>query len=133
MKNRGGIPQFAIFEITGFLLVVLVIWLDEVVDLPYLLFHAPRTLVRYPEALLETILILIIGAGVVSSTLWLSGRVKQLESYIVMCAWCRKIKTDDGRWVTIEEYIWERDEREITHGLCETCAREQIELIKKSR
>jgi hypothetical protein len=133
VKNKEGTLLFIILEMVGFLMTILIIMLDELIDLPYLLFHAPKTLVRYPEALLETLFILIVCAGVISATIWSLNRIKRLESYIVMCAWCRKIKMDDDRWVTIEEYMWEKDERQISHGLCETCAEEQIEIIRKGR
>lgn len=129
MNNRKARVQFVILEITGFLLTILIIWLDELVDLPHLLFNAPPTPIRIPEAWLETTLILIIGIGTVSGTLWLFRRIGQLESYIVMCAWCRKIKVEDERWITIEEYLWEKDDRRITHGLCTSCKEEQIKMV----
>ncbi len=48
----------------GFAVVMMVIWLDEFIDLPQILFHASPTTPRLAEALLETFFILLL-AGVV--------------------------------------------------------------------
>lgn len=131
MKSKKLKPLLLSLEIVGFILTYCIIWLDELVDLPHLLFGAPQGTARFPEALMESTLILIVAVGVVSSTLWLFKRIEQLESYIVMCAWCRKIKTEDERWVTIEEYMWEKDERQISHGLCKSCAERQMKMLSE--
>jgi hypothetical protein len=130
MANLKIKPWLIVFEVTGFLLVFLVIWLDETIDLPYLLLGASPTPLRLSEALLESICILIICGGVVGSTLWLFKQIERLESYIVMCAWCRKVKVDE-RWITIEAYLQEKNNLQTTHGLCPSCAEEQLKTLRK--
>ncbi len=122
--------RIVILEVVGFVAVVAVIWLDELADLPYYLLGTPRTPGRLPEAFLESLLVLIVCAGVVASTIWLFRRIERLESYIVMCAWCRRVRVD-GRWITFEEYLCEKDNLETSHGLCNACAEEQIRAIER--
>jgi hypothetical protein len=131
MSNKKIKSLLIILETIGFLLATLVIWLDELVDLPHFLFGSPQVPARIAEASMESMLVLAVGVGVVSSTMWLFKRIAHLESYIVMCAWCQKIKVENERWITVAEYLWEKDERQITHGLCKNCAEEQMKLIKK--
>ncbi len=116
-------------EMVGFVAVMAVIWLDELADLPYYLAVADRTPPRVPEAVLESALVVLVCAGVIASTIWLSRRIEHLESYIVMCAWCRRVRVD-GRWITFEEYLCEKDNLETSHGLCKACAVEQRRVVE---
>ncbi len=121
--------RIVILEMVGFAAVIAVIWLDELADLPYYLGVAASMPPRVPEAWLESGLVVIVCAGVIASTIWLLGRIVRLESYIVMCAWCRRVRVD-GRWITFEEYLSEKDNLQTSHGLCSACAEEQIRVVE---
>jgi PAS domain S-box-containing protein len=49
-----------------FVLLGILVWLDEILDLPHLLLGVPRTPVNWQEAIIETILIVVIGLFTVS-------------------------------------------------------------------
>ncbi len=52
----------------------------------------------------------------------LKHRVESLESILPMCAGCKKAKSEDGHWVSIESYIESHEENTVvTHGLCPDC------------
>jgi transcriptional regulator with PAS, ATPase and Fis domain len=45
-----------------------------------------------------------------------------LENGIVgMCSYCRKIRNDEGEWLTIEAYLQKRTGAKFSHGICEEC------------
>ena len=50
--------------------------------------------------------------------------VKQLSGLLPICAFCKKIRDDQGYWKQLETYIQEHSDAELTHGICEECARE---------
>ena len=52
------------------------------------------------------------------------SKIKQLSGLIPICSHCKKIRTDDGYWEQVEEYIANHSEAEFTHSLCPTCAHE---------
>ena len=52
--------------------------------------------------------------------------IKTLRGLIPMCAWCRKIRDDNGYWKKVEEYISEHTDAAFTHGMCEECAEKAI-------
>ena len=62
----------------------------------------------------------------------LSQRIRAIEKTIVdaiggllpICAHCKKIREDDGSWVSIENYISDHSEAEFSHGLCPDCVKE---------
>ena len=49
------------------------------------------------------------------------AKVKTLSGLIPICAWCKKIRSDQGYWQTVEEYIKEHSQAEFTHGMCPDC------------
>ncbi len=52
--------------------------------------------------------------------------IKTLRGLIPMCAWCRKIRDDNGYWKKVEEYISEHTDAAFTHGMCEECGEKAL-------
>lgn len=50
------------------------------------------------------------------------ARVKTLSGLIPICAWCRRIRDDQGYWQQIETYLSEHSDADFTHGICESCS-----------
>lgn len=48
--------------------------------------------------------------------------VKTLKGLLPTCAWCHRIKDDQGHWEQMEAYIARRTDAEFSHGLCPDCA-----------
>ena len=51
-----------LFMVGMFVLLAILVWLDEILDLPHLLLGGPPTPVNWGEAIMETILLAIVGA-----------------------------------------------------------------------
>ena len=51
------------------------------------------------------------------------AEVKQLSGLLPICAWCKRIRDDEGDWQQIETYITVHSEADFTHGICPDCAR----------
>ena len=61
-------------------------------------------------------------------------RVKTLSGLLPMCAWCKKIRDDDGYWQQVEEYLIAHTDVRLTHGICRECeekVRRESELTKQ--
>ncbi len=54
-------------------------------------------------------------------------QTKKLSRLLPMCAWCRKIRDDQGCWKKIETS--EHSDMKFTHGICPDCAGKLIEEI----
>ena len=50
------------------------------------------------------------------------AEVKQLSGMIPICAWCKKVRDDEGFWEAVETYVAERSEARFSHGICPGCA-----------
>ena len=55
-------------------------------------------------------------------------QVKELESYLPICGYCRKVRDDKNYWQQIEQYIGTRTGTNFSHGICPEC----MEKVKKS-
>ena len=50
--------------------------------------------------------------------------IKTLRGILPICAYCKKIRTETGSWVEVENYIRNHSEAEFSHGICSDCVRE---------
>ena len=48
--------------------------------------------------------------------------IKALRGMIPICAWCKKIRNDQGYWSQIESYLKEHTDVTFSHGVCPDCA-----------
>lgn len=51
----------------------------------------------------------------------LLANVRELEGLLPMCAWCKKVRDDQGYWQQIETYISAHTKADWTHGICPDC------------
>jgi ligand-binding sensor domain-containing protein len=51
------------------------------------------------------------------------GEVKTLSGLLPICAWCRRVRNDDGFWDQIEIFVKERSDAEFEQSTCPNCAR----------
>jgi hypothetical protein len=54
------------------------------------------------------------------------GELKVLSGLLPMCAWCKKIRDDQGYWSKIEAYLSARTDAQFTHGICPDCTKKVI-------
>jgi len=111
-----------LYEAAAFLLIIVFIWLDEIADLPHLFFGAEATPVNWPEALLESAEVTVVGAVIVYFSHRMFERMKYLEGILPVCASCKKIRDRDNTWHAIESYIRDRSDAEFSHSICPECA-----------
>ena len=48
-------------------------------------------------------------------------RSRKLEGLIPVCSSCRKVRKEDGHWTSLEEYLVDETDIDITHGICPVC------------
>ena len=49
------------------------------------------------------------------------ARVRRLHGLLPVCAWCRHVRNDGDYWQSVEEYVAELTDCQVTHGICPTC------------
>jgi len=116
------------YECFGFGLILLLSWLNKVVDLPSLVIGGNAS--KWRDSAIETVLILLIWAFVHSLTRRLVARLHYLEGMLRVCAWCRKVG-HGKRWMRLEDYFAEDFQIGTTHGVCPECLKKLEEDTRR--
>lgn len=53
------------------------------------------------------------------------AEVQTLSGLLPICAWCKKVRNDEGYWQQLEEYFSCRSQITFTHGVCMDCLEDQ--------
>lgn len=113
-------------------LVILIIWADEVFDLPHYLLGAPATPINWRECLLESICLLFLLALSLYFSRRFLARVQYLEGLLPICSYCKKVRSGE-EWIPIEAYIARHSGADFTHGLCPACRDQHYGPFLKER
>ena len=66
--------------------------------------------------------------------LQITTQVRQLESILPMCSYCRKVRDDKDYWQQIEGYLDTHTGTSVSHGVCPECmektVRPQLEKLR---
>lgn len=54
------------------------------------------------------------------------NQVRTLEGLLPVCAWCRRIRDDQGYWSNVETYLSEHTKVRFTHGICQECVKTRL-------
>lgn len=49
------------------------------------------------------------------------NNVRQLEGFIAICSYCKRIRSDAQQWEQMERYISDHSHAEFSHGICPDC------------
>lgn len=99
MANRNKIRRVLLVQTLAFAILIIVSWLDELVQLPYWIFGSTGSN-DWHEALWESAILVVVWLLVVSVTRMLAHPAATVR----VCMWCRKI-SDGGYWLQTEEYF----------------------------
>ena len=116
----------------GFLAIIVLCYLDELLKLPSLVFSGHPFDFMYRRATLEMLLFLAVWLLVSGSTRRLVNRVRQLEDFMRVCAWCRRIDYK-GEWMRLEDFMQEGFDTPTTHGICPECLERQKKAIERAK
>jgi DNA-binding response OmpR family regulator len=59
--------------------------------------------------------------------------IKALKGLIPICSWCKKIKTEEGEWQQVEDFVQRISIADFTHGVCPECLAGLQEEIKNTK
>lgn len=115
----------------GFGMIIVLTWVTEYLHVPHLLYaEDPKFL--WGRAVLRSVVIGLVWLAVHLATRKLLKRLHQLEEFLLVCAWCRKIG-HNNEWVSMEEYFGSALSTPTTHGICPECSRTVKQTIEHDR
>ncbi len=54
------------------------------------------------------------------------SKVKTLSGLVPICAWCKKIRDDQGFWKEVEVFVQTHSEATFSHGVCPDCRKKWL-------
>ena len=55
------------------------------------------------------------------------AEVKELQTILPICSYCRNIRDDENYWQTVESYIFQHTNSRFSHGICPACYENVVE------
>ena len=132
MKLNLHLSKVVLYQHLGFLAIIAICYFNDLVKLPSLIFSDHPFLSLYRRSTLEMLLILAIWLLVANSTRRLLRRMKHLEDFMRVCAWCRRVDFK-GAWMPFEDFLEQSFDTPTTHGICKECLEKQQAAINKAR
>lgn len=120
-KHREYYRSLLITINTSYAVVIILLWSDELFDLPYLLGLTAKTPINLYESLFESIAVIIVWIISTSLCRRLLQRINVLEGILPICSACKKIRNSSQNWQEIESYVCDKTEVEFSHSLCPDC------------
>ena len=57
--------------------------------------------------------------------------IRTLSDLLPICAWCKKIRNDEGYWQQIEAFFADHSKTRFTHGICPECVQKNYPHLYK--
>jgi len=115
------------WQFLTFIMLILLVWVNEVRDMPALLFDTTPQDVNIFRGCLLTAAVLVAAIVAIGNTYLQQKRV--LNSMISVCSSCNKVRVNQNHWKQMEEYISENSLLTFTHGLCPDCMEKVMQTI----
>ena len=61
------------------------------------------------------------------------AKIKTLQGLLPICAWCKKIRSDQNYWEKVETYLGRHTDARFTHSICPDCHKQQMEQMAQNR
>lgn len=114
-----GFFLIAFWEMMSFILLILLIWVNEVLDLSALWFGVRPELPSFYRGCGLTIGVITIAIITVGNTYIQQKQI--IKRLIIICSRCRKMRVDEHAWEHLDQYLGDQSLARISHGLCPDC------------
>jgi hypothetical protein len=132
MQASSKLARIVLYQNLGFLGIMAIGYLDELIKLPSLIFSGDPFAFMFQRSTLNMLLVLAVWLLVSASTRRILERVRYLEKFMRVCAWCRKID-HKGEWMPLEEFMRQGFDTPTTHGISPECLERQKEAIERRK
>lgn len=132
MKKNSQLTRIVLYQNLGFLCILALSYLDDLLKLPTLIFSDHPFALMFRRSTLDILLVLAVWFVVSASTRRILERVRYLEGFMRVCAWCRCINFK-GEWMPLERFMQQGFDTPTTHGICTTCLGKQQAAVLRAR
>lgn len=127
LMARDGLAYVALWQFMAFLVLILLVWVNEILDLFSLLLGGVRQPPDFMRACLATSGVLLAAVITVGHT-YIQQR-KIISGLLTICSYCHRIRIDQEVWQRVEEYISRHGMVQFSHGICPECFRSAMDSL----
>jgi hypothetical protein len=117
-----------LWQSLGFLIIIVLTWSDAMFDLAHAVLGLHAQNPDLNRTAMVTVIILLLWIVSAYKTYRVVSRLSYLESFLHVCAWCRKIEHKD-QWLSLEEHFVQKTGRKPSHGICPECSKRMLESM----
>src|SRR5690242_1562482 len=132
MKKNSHLTRIVLYQNLGFVAIMLICYLDDLLKLPTLLFSGHPFEFVHSQTTLDMLLVLTVWFLVSNSTRRVMERVRYLEKFMRVCSWCRRINYQ-GQWMPLEQFMRQGFDTPTTHGICQECLQRQKAAAERAK
>ena len=116
-----GFAYIAFWQFMAFAILLLLIWVNEILDLPSLFYDFPAHEPNIASACILSAAVLFSGIIAVGNTYVQQRRM--ITGLLTVCSYCHKIRIEHESWEQIESYVTNHSRAAFSHGVCPDCFR----------
>ncbi len=116
------------WQFMTFIMLLLLVWFNELRDAPELLFDAPPEQPNYIRGCIMSAAVLFAAIVTIGNTYLQQKQV--LANLLSVCSSCHKVRINEDTWLRMEDYLGETSLMSFTHGLCPSCEAAMMETIR---
>lgn len=132
MKKNSHLTRIVLYQNLGFVAIMLICYLDDLLRLPVLIFSGHPFQFVHSQTTLNMLLVLTVWFLVSNSTRRIMDRVRYLEKFMRVCSWCRRINYQ-GEWMPLEKFMRQGFDTPTTHGICLECLDRQKAAAERAK
>lgn len=132
MKKNSHLNRIVVCQNLGFVAILLIGYLDDLIQLPNLIFSGHPFQFAHSQTTLNMLLVLTVWFLVSNSTRRIMERVRYLEKFMRVCSWCRRINYQ-GEWMPLEKFMRQGFDTPTTHGICHECLERQQAAAERAK
>ena len=132
MKKNSHLTRIVLYQNLGFVAIMLICYLDDLLRLPVLIFSGHPFQFVHSQTTLNMLLVLTVWFLVSNSTRRIMERVRYLEKFMRVCSWCRRINYQ-GEWMPLEKFMRQGFDTPTTHGICLECLERQKAAAERAK
>src|SRR6266852_5548125 len=117
-----------LWQSLAFLIVIVLTWSDAIFDLTHFLLGMPHRAMDVNRTALTTVVILLLWIFSGYKVFRVVSRLSYLESFLHVCAWCRKIEYQN-EWLSLEDHFMEQTGGKASHGICPECSAKMLQPV----
>ncbi len=114
-----------LWQSLGFLIVVVLTWSDALFDLAHVMLGLPHRPLDVNRTAITTAVLIMLWMFSAYKIYLVVSRLSYLESFLHVCAWCRKIEYND-RWLSLEAHFAQKTGGQVSHGICPECSNKMM-------